>query len=84
MIVNSDKARNGGILFRDNKIYRVSQKQTFGRYGGEFTINEIIKLSKMEFLEKEIIHVNPNFIKKGLATHHCNSNNNITVFDFIT
>lgn len=84
VIVNSDKARNGGILFRDNKIYRVSQKQTFGRYGGEFTINEIIKLSKMEFLEKEIIHVKPNFIKKGLATHHCNSNNNITVFDFIT
>ena len=84
VIVNSDKARNGGILFKDNKIYRVSQKQTFGRYGGEFTINEIIKLTKSEFVEKKIIHVKPNFIKKGLATHHCNSNNEITVFDFLT
>lgn len=84
VMVNSDRARNGGILYKDNKIFRVSQKQNFGRYGAEFAINEIIELTKNEFTEKKISHIKPDFIKNGLATHHCHSNNDITVIDFLT
>ena len=84
MIVNSNSARNGGILHKNNKIFRVSQKQNFGRYGAEFSINEILKLTEDEFIEKRIKHVKPNFIFNGLATHHCHSNSDITVFDFLT
>jgi len=84
VIVNSNSARNGGILHKNNKIFRVSQKQNFGRYGAEFSINEILKLTEDEFIEKRIKHVKPNFIFNGLATHHCHSNSDITVFDFLT
>lgn len=84
VIVNSNSARNGGILHKNNKIFRVSQKQNFGRYGAEFSINEILKLTEDEFIEKKIKQVKPNFIFNGLATHHCHSNSDITVFDFLT
>ena len=84
VIVNSDLARNGGILYKNNKIFRVSQKQNFGRYGAEFSINEIIKLTNNEFIEKKVKHIKPDFIYNGLATHHCHSNSSITVFDYLT
>ncbi len=84
VIVNSDNARNGGILYKNKKIYRVSQKQDFGRYGAEFSINEIITLTKSEFIERETMHIKPEIFTNGLATHHCHSNNDITVFDFLT
>jgi len=84
VIVNSDKARNGGILFKDDKTYRVSQRQNFGMYGAEFAINEIISLNDCEFIEKEVSHVKPDFFSNASATHHCHSNGDITVFDFLT
>ncbi len=84
VIVNSDLARNGGILYKNNKIFRVSQKQSFGRYGAEFSINEIIKLTNNEFIEKKVQHIKPDFISNGIATHHCHSNSIITVFDYLT
>jgi len=84
VIVNSDKARNGGILFKDGKTYRVSQRQNFGMYGAEFAVNEIITLNKSEFFESEVSHVKPDFFSNAVATHHCHSNGDITVFDFLT
>lgn len=84
VIVNSDNARNGGILYKNDKIFRVSQRQDFGRYGAEFAINEIITLTKSKFIERKIMHIKPDIINNGLATHHCHSNNGITVFDFLT
>jgi len=84
VIVDSNSARNGGILYKNNKVFRVSQKQNFGRYGAEFSINEILKLTENDFIERRIKQVKPNFISNGLATHHCHSNSDITVFDFLT
>jgi len=83
VIVNSDKARNGGILFKDGKTYRVSQKQNFGMYGAEFAVNEIIALNDSEYLEKEVFQVKPDFFSNASATHHFHSNGNITAFDFL-
>ena len=84
VIVNSDKARNAGILIKDNKTYRVSQRQNFGMYGAEFSVNEIITLNDSEFLEREVYNIKPDFFSHAAATHHCHSNGDITVFDFLT
>ena len=47
-------------------------------------INEMLKLPEDEFFEKRNKRLKPNFIPNGLATHHCHSNSDITVFDFLT
>ena len=47
-------------------------------------INEIIKLTNNEFIEKKVHHIKPDFISNGIATHHCHSNSIVTVFDYLT
>jgi len=56
-------ARNGGILFKKNKIYRVNQKNGFNFYGKEFDINEILTINVDTYNEKLISNVKPNFLK---------------------
>ena len=80
-IVDPSKARNGGVLFNNDKIYRVGQRQEFGIYGRGFSINEILSLDAEEYEEKTISRVRPDFFKNIIGTHHLHSNGNFSVFD---
>jgi hypothetical protein len=82
IFVDSLKARNGGILFDEGAIYRVSQRQGFDRYGKASSINRIRNLSKTEYREETLLTAEPNFFEKLVGTHHIHSNQKITVFDF--
>ena len=52
-IVNYSNARNGGIIFRDSKIYRVYQKHKFNDYGNSIGIEEIFYKKKKFQLQKK-------------------------------
>jgi hypothetical protein len=82
LLIDSSKGRNGGILFDDRWIYRVSQKQGFDTYGKAFAINKIKVLNREEYSETEVCSVDPNFFPKLQGCHHMNSNGTITCFDF--
>ena len=83
VIINSNKARNAGLIIKENILYRVSQKQGFDLYGEKFSINEILQLDKHDYKEKKYFSVEPNFFNNIVGTHHFHSNENYTVFDFL-
>lgn len=77
------KARNGGILFQKDEIFRINQKIDFNSYGKEFNVNKIIKVDENNFEEKLIKNIKPDFFKNIFGTHHMNNNEDYTVFDFL-
>jgi hypothetical protein len=83
VICNSLKARNGGILFDQDFIYRVSQKQGFNMYGKATNISKVMHLSTTEYSENQEFTIEPNFFNDLQGTHHIHGNDNITVFDFV-
>jgi hypothetical protein len=83
VISNSLKARNGGILFHKDFIYRVSQKQGFNSYGKSSNISKIIQLSTTEYSENLEFTIEPKFFDDLEGTHHIHGNDNVTVFDFV-
>ena len=83
VIINSNKARNAGLLFKENIIYRVSQTQGFDLYGENFSVNQILELDQHCYKEDEYFSVKPDFFKNIVGTHHCHANKNYTVIDFL-
>lgn len=83
VICNSLKARMGGILFDNNLIYRVSQKQGFNMYGKASNISKITRLSTTDYFEELEFTIEPNFFNHLKGTHHMHGTNNVTVFDFL-
>jgi len=81
LIVDSKKARNAGIIFDNDKIYRISQKYGFDVYGKEININIIKNLDTNLYQEKNIKNIKSNFFKDIIATHHMNSNADYVVVD---
>ena len=83
IFVDSRKARMGGLIIDEKKIYRVGQRQGFYQYGKSLSINEIITLNKNEYIEQLITEIEANFFPGLSGTHHLHSNGKITVFDFV-
>jgi len=81
--IDINNSRNGGIVYEDKKIYRVSQKPGFGHYGKEFNLNLIDEINETTFKELNICTVKPNFFKNINGTHHFNNNDEYCVIDFI-
>ena len=82
VIFDSRKARNGGIFFDKDNIYRINQVQTPETYGYSLKINLIKKLDKHMY-EEETVDVIMPFFKNDIAgTHHFHSYGDISVIDF--
>ncbi|MDB9790390.1 hypothetical protein OAB49_00465 [Gammaproteobacteria bacterium] len=82
-IVDSELARNGGLLFDKDTIFRVSQKQKFDQYGGEFQISKINVMNEEKYSESVEHSFEPSEILQSKAAHHFHSNGKITAFDFL-
>jgi hypothetical protein len=82
VIVNSELARNGGILNLENEFYRVSQRQGFLQYGESISIRKINILSEDQYSENTVCALNSDFNKMAIGIHHMHSKKNITVFDY--
>ena len=83
VIFDSSKARNGGLFYFNDKMFRVNQVHGQAHYGKSFDINEITLLSKDNYDEKPLLSINPDFKKNIIATHHFNANNKIAAVDFV-
>lgn len=83
VIFDSSKARNGGLFYFNDKIFRVNQVHGQAHYGKSFDINEITLLSKDNYDEKTFLSINPDFKKNIIATHHFSANNKIAAVDFV-
>lgn len=74
-------ARSAGRLFRDrNRLYRPAQDCSV-RYGYGIVINEIEKITKSAYREREGHRIFPNEKQGILATHTLNSAGRLTVMD---
>lgn len=82
VVLDASRGRNAGLLIDNGSLYRVSQRQGFDTYGEGFSINEIRVLDTERYIEKAVCSVNPNFFSNMERTHHMDSNNSVTVFDF--
>lgn len=83
VLVDSTKARNAGLLVDEGSVYRVSQRPSFGRYGSGAAINKILVLDEKEYVEENLVSIEPNFFRKICGTHHLHSNGKYSVFDFV-
>jgi hypothetical protein len=82
VIVDPNRARNGGLLFKGAEIYRVSQRQGFDAYGQSAAINRITALTPSTYQEEVVATIEPDFFPKTKGTHHLHSNGRFTVFDY--
>jgi hypothetical protein len=73
-------ARNAGVLFDGDAIYRVSQRQAFDTYGSGFSINRIDRLTPDDYAESEQFAHDERF-DRSVRVHHMHSNGQYTVFD---
>ena len=82
IIIDSARARNGGLLKKDGQLYRVGQEQGFVTYGAASRIHRIVELNPDVYLEEEIARVSPEFEDGAHGGHHLHSDGNVTVFDY--
>ena len=76
------RGRNGGFFEHNEKLYRVNQAHGHAHYGQGFRLNEIVKISSEEYIEKEVAIINPNFKKAAISSHHFSANTKIAAVDF--
>ena len=82
VIFDSQKARNGGLLFEDGDIFRVFQIQGWDMYGQGFGVSKIKKLDSSEYEEEVEFRVSSKFFKSALGTHTYSYDNGLMVTDF--
>lgn len=83
LLIDPTRARNGGILFDGDTIYRVVQRYGFLQYGAGASIHAIETLTPQHYHERETCRIDPDFFPQLRGTHHMHSNGTITVFDFV-
>jgi hypothetical protein len=83
ILVDSTRARNGGLVRCDSSIYRVAQRQGFNHYGKSMSINKITKITETEYLEEPCFNIHPDFFDNISGTHHMHSNQDLTAFDYV-
>ena len=82
IIMDSNKARNAGLVFDGSDVFRVSQAFGFyKKYGENFSLNKIEMLDTNNYLETMFSVHRKFFDKHILGSHHLHSNNKFTVFD---
>ncbi len=82
IIMDSNKARNAGLVFDGSDVFRVSQAFGFyKKYGENFSLNKIEMLDTNNYLETMFSVHRKFFDKRILGSHHLHSNNIFSVFD---
>ena len=82
IIMDSNKARNAGLVFDGSDLFRVSQAFGFyKKYGENFSLNKIEMLDTNNYLETTFSVHRKFFDKHILGSHHLHSNNIFSVFD---
>jgi hypothetical protein len=83
VIFDSRRARNGGLLFHRDGIYRVFQVQGFGRYGESMGIARITQLTTARYEEQVLCSITPNFFAGLIGTHTYSFAGGLLAIDFL-
>ncbi len=84
LIFDSQKARNAGIIFDNDNIFRSFQIQGWDRYGEGVGVSKITKLDEYEYKEKIEFKLSSDSFKDAIGTHTYNFKNGIMVTDFVS
>ena len=79
--IDPKKARNGGIIFDGEDIYRVAQEQGYGIYGKNINIKKIVLLDDKNYIEERVSSIKISDLKDCLNTHHLHTNSSYSVYD---
>ncbi len=74
-------ARN--VFIYRGRVYRPSQNCSV-HYGYGMQIREILKLTKLEYEERQVQSIHPNWERDLISTHTLNTDHKITVIDALT
>jgi len=83
VIFDSRRARNGGLLFDHEGIYRVFQVQGFGVYGESMGIARIVELTDARYEEQVLCSIPPSFFPHLEGTHTYSSAGGLLAIDFL-
>lgn len=88
VLFDASKARNGGIIFAGDTVYRVAQSGGFFRYGTGITIQKIDRLTVDSYHETMVQTIGPADLDRSGALHHPAGNHHLhgsgnrIVFDY--
>jgi hypothetical protein len=83
VIFDSRRARNGGLLFDGDGIYRVFQVQGFGVYGESMGIARITELTTARYEEQVLYSITPSFFAGLMGTHTYSFAGGLLAVDFV-
>lgn len=84
VIFDAKCARNGGLLFDQNKgIYRVFQRQGFDLYGEAMGVARIDTISTTDYRETVLFDVEPGFFNGISGTHTYSFHDGLMALDFV-
>ena len=84
IIFDSERARNGGILFENNEVFRVFQKQGWDMYGKSLGVAHITSINEERYSEETLFEISPHFFPEAKGTHTYGANSDLTVIDFVS
>lgn len=80
-MVDSRKARNGGVFYHEGNLYRINQIPGKGNYGKSFGVNKVCNLSIDSYNEIRVKDVHSNFKQDAISTHHFHADKHLAVID---
>ncbi|MGD9968048.1 MAG: hypothetical protein AB7T59_16125 [Hyphomonadaceae bacterium] len=83
IILDSTRARNGGLLRWEAGLYRVFQVQGFDAYGASMGIAEIKTLDMERFREEQICTIEPRFMPRLAGAHTYSHHGGVLALDFV-
>jgi hypothetical protein len=82
LLIDPQRARNGGLLHDHGGLIRVAQKQGFQSYGAAANLMRMTRIDDQEYSEELVSRITPSFMPGLHGTHHLHSNGIYTVWDF--
>lgn len=76
------KARNGGLIQDDSRIYRAYQRHGFDVYGEAVGVAKITALDTENYVEESLFEIEPKFFEGLTGTHTYNYKDGLLVFDY--
>jgi len=83
VIFDSRRARNGGLLFDRDGVFRVFQAQGFGVYGESMGIARITELTTERYEEQVLYSITPSFFAGLIGTHTYSFAGGLLAVDFL-
>ena len=83
VIFDSRRARNGGLLFDRDGVFRVFQVQGFAVYGESMGIARITELTTARYEEQVVYSIIPSFFAGLIGTHTCSFAGGLLAIDFL-